>query len=91
MTYLTDQRSTAGSTAFAASSCFVQALCIDSNLEMDWLWLATQNISAIERTYSLRRALAINPDSTLAKQALRGLPDVPSIAVRDFGMVWQHC
>lgn len=91
MTYTTDQRATYSSATFAASPCFVEALCIDSNLEQDWLWLATQNISTIERTYSLRRALAINPDSTPAKQALRGLPELPSVAVMNFGTVWQRC
>ena len=49
---------------------FLQSLQEDSNLEMDWLWLATQVISDGERRYCLQRALAINPGSLLAQRGL---------------------
>ena len=49
---------------------FAQALRDDSNLEMDWLWLATRMRTDSQRVYCLRRALQINPRSALA---IRGL------------------
>jgi hypothetical protein len=59
---------------------FLAWLREDSNLEMDWLWLATQVASSGQRRYCLRRALAINPESRLARRGLRQLeqhPDQP--------------
>ena len=53
--------------ALRPSDLFVQALRDDSNLEMDWLWLYTQVSSTAERRYCLDRALAINPDSEMAR------------------------
>ena len=49
------------------SDLFVQAIREDSNLEMDWLWLFSQVSSTSERRYCLDRALAINPDSEMAR------------------------
>lgn len=49
------------------SDLFVQALRDDSNQEMDWLWLYTQVSRTAERRYCLDRALAINPDSEMAR------------------------
>ena len=46
---------------------FAQALREDSNLEMDWLWLATKVQTESQRAYCLRRALRINPRSALAQ------------------------
>jgi hypothetical protein len=56
-----------------ASHLFVQALHEDSNLEMDWLWYATNMIGDVERRYCLNRALDINPHSILARSALAKL------------------
>jgi len=53
-----------------ADDLFIQGLREDSNLEMDWLWLATQVTSDGERRYCLQRALAINPGSLLAQRGL---------------------
>jgi hypothetical protein len=52
---------------------FAQGLREDSNLEMDWLWLATQVRTDGQRAYCLRRALRINPRSALATRGLRQL------------------
>ena len=52
-----------------ADDLFAQALRDDSNLEMDWLWLATKVQTDGQRAYCLRRAIRINPQSALA---LRG-------------------
>jgi hypothetical protein len=41
-----------------------------SNLELDWLWLATQLSDPSDRRYCLERALAINPQSTVARDEL---------------------
>ena len=57
---------------------FIQAVFDDSNLEMDWLWLATKVTSDSQRRYSLKRALRINPDSELAKRGLRQLRKRPN-------------
>jgi|SRR5215469_18818958 len=59
---------------------FRQAVLEDSNLEMDWLWLATQVSSRRQRRFALERALLINPRSELARRGLRQLsrrPDQP--------------
>src|SRR5688572_12680463 len=53
---------------------FVQALHENSNLEMDWLWYAANMTGDVERRYCLNRALAINPQSSLAGNALAKLP-----------------
>jgi hypothetical protein len=47
-----------------------QAFRDDSNLEMDWLWLATRVESNWLRRYCLQRALLINPHSALARRGL---------------------
>jgi hypothetical protein len=55
------------------SDRFVQGLRDNSNLEMDWLWLANQVSSPSERCYCLERALAINPRSAMARDELAAL------------------
>ena len=52
---------------------FLQMLREDSNLEMDWLWLATQVTSDAQRAYCLQRALAIHPESRLVQRGLAQL------------------
>ena len=52
-----------------APRLFVQALHENSNLEMDWLWYAANMTGDVERRYCLNRALAINPQSSLARSA----------------------
>jgi hypothetical protein len=52
---------------------FAQGLRDDSNLEMDWLWLAIQVRTDDQRAYCLRRALCINPRSALARRGLTQL------------------
>jgi len=64
-----------------SSSLFLQGLREDSNLELDWLWLATQLASQHEQRYCLLRALAINPHSELARRGLSLLPAFESSAV----------
>jgi hypothetical protein len=56
-----------------ADDLFAQALRDDSNLEMDWLWLATRVRTDGQRSYCLRRALRINPRSTLAMTGIARL------------------
>jgi hypothetical protein len=59
---------------------FRQAMIEDSNLEMDWLWLATQVSSPPQRRIALERALQINPGSKLARRGLTQMsrrPDQP--------------
>jgi hypothetical protein len=53
-----------------AAALFAQAVQENSNLEMDWLWLASRVTGTYERGYCLRKALAINPSSELARSAL---------------------
>jgi hypothetical protein len=57
-----------------AAQLFAQALQEESNLELDWLWYAVNMTTDVQRRYCFRRALAINPDSELAKRALAQLP-----------------
>ena len=57
-----------------ASRLFAQALHEDSNIEMDWLWYAANMTGHAERRYCINRALAINPQSSLARSALANLP-----------------
>jgi len=52
------------------SDLFVQGLRDDSNLELDWLWLASQVSRDSERLYCYERALAINPRSAIARDEL---------------------
>jgi hypothetical protein len=56
-----------------ATRLFAQALYENSNLELDWLWYAANMTHDIERRYCLKRAIQINPDSTLARSALAKL------------------
>jgi hypothetical protein len=44
--------------------------------EIDWLLCAAILTTPAKRRYCLERALAINPDSELAKQALASIPAV---------------
>ena len=63
-----------------ANDLFAQALRDNSNLEMDWLWLATKVLTEGQRAYCLRRALRINPRSALAQRGfalLRRRPGRP--------------
>jgi hypothetical protein len=57
-----------------ATRLFAQALHENSNLEMDWLWYAANMTRDSERRYCLNRALEINPESSLARNALAKLP-----------------
>lgn len=65
-----------------ADDLFIQGLREDSNLEMDWLWLATRVTSAGERRYCLQRALAINPESRLARRGLAQLHKHPGKPIK---------
>jgi hypothetical protein len=60
--------------ASEATALFNQAVADNSNLEMDWLWLATQVGRDNEQRYSLERALHINPHSEPARRMLATLP-----------------
>jgi hypothetical protein len=63
-----------------ANDLFAQALRDDSNLEMDWLWLATKVLTDGQRAYCLRRAQRINPRSLFAQRGfalLRRRPGRP--------------
>src|SRR5690349_24711080 len=60
-----------------ASALFAQAVRDNSNLELDWLWLATQATLAAEQRYCYERALYINPASVPARRALKQLPPAP--------------
>jgi hypothetical protein len=55
----------------SAQFCAAQRNC--SNLEMDWLWLATRVDDGAEQRYCYLRALQINPHSELAREGLRRL------------------
>ena len=66
----------------ASAALFAQALHDDSNLELDWLWLAAQVTRTVERRYCLQRALYINPHSEIARQQLLKLRvDMASTAI----------
>ena len=56
-----------------AAALFAQALNEDSNLELDWLWYATQMTSNAQRQVCYERALQINPNSGSAQRALATL------------------
>lgn len=57
-----------------AERLFAQAMQENSNLEFDWLWCASNMTSVAQQRYCYQRALAINPDSDLARRALAKLP-----------------
>ncbi len=61
------------STAMQVSPLLASAVEDGSNLEMDWLWLATKVADRTERRYCLLRALAINPTSEMARRELQRL------------------
>ena len=65
---------------------FSQGLREDSNLEMDWLWLASRVTDDSQRSYCLRRALAINPESRLAERGLAQLRKPPRKPLK---LVWR--
>jgi hypothetical protein len=69
-----------------ATRLFVQALHENSNLELDWLWYAANMTGDVERRYCLNRALAINPQSSLARSALAKLPK-PAEAAGEVAML----
>jgi hypothetical protein len=80
MTTDISQRISKPTTAEPINDLFRQALIEDSNLEMDWLWLATRVSSLQQRRFALERALQINPRSELARRGLIQLsrrPDQP--------------
>ena len=77
---LQDQFVRAGPTI--ADGLFIQGQREDSNLEMDWLWLATQVTSDGERRYCLQRALAINPESRFARRGLVQLRKHPGKSLK---------
>lgn len=52
------------------SELFAAALRDSSNLEMDWLWLATRVASASEQRYCWERALHSSPHSAAALAGL---------------------
>ena len=52
------------------SGLLAQAFAENSNLELDWLWYATQMYDVDERHYCLQRAQHIYPQSTVASQTL---------------------
>ena len=58
-----------------ARSHFVEALRIDPDYELAWIWLATVVENRGQERYCLDRALAINPDS-VAKARRQQLKDV---------------
>ena len=65
---------------------FLQGLREDSNLEMDWLWLASRVSEDGQRRYCFRRALAINPESHLAQ---RGLAQLLQPSRKPLRLVWR--
>jgi hypothetical protein len=52
------------------SGLLSQAFSEDSNLELDWLWYATQMYDVDERRYCLERAQHIYPQSAVESPAL---------------------
>lgn len=63
----------AGIAGAPVSPVLASAVEDGSNLEMDWLWLATKVEAGNERRYCLLRALAINPASEIARRELQSL------------------
>ena len=71
------------------SILFQDALRDRSNLELDWLWLATQVTRAGEQSYCFQQALRINPRSALARRGLGQLAQRPGAPI-DFTAWAQH-
>jgi hypothetical protein len=67
------------SSIFQPSLLLVQAMREISNLEMDWLWLATQLTAAHEQRYCLEYALYIHPQSEIVRAKLARLKHNNSI------------
>lgn len=55
------------------TALFAEAVRADSNLELDWLWLAGQVRDVDQRRFCYERALQINPGSEAARRGLAGL------------------
>src|SRR5215472_8297658 len=79
-----DQTVYSDQTAF--DDLFLQGLREDSNLEMDWLWLASRVTEDGQRRYCFRRALAINPES---RPAECGLAQLLNPRRQPFKLVWR--
>lgn len=60
------------------SPILVEALCSDSNLEMEWLWYACRMPTVAEREYCLKRALHINPNNRSIQDELRRMTTRPN-------------
>jgi hypothetical protein len=67
-------------TPVSTSTLFAQAMRDNSNLELDWLWLAAQVTQVHEQQDCYARALYINPASEPARQGLRRLAARPRTA-----------
>lgn len=76
------------------SAEFAQALEENSNLALEWCWVATKVTHPLEAAYCYHKALVIWPESQEAKQALATLeaartdsnaPSVPAKSGRIFG------
>lgn len=59
----------------SSNDVFNQAVRNDSNLEMDWLWLAKAVSSDAEREYCFNKVLYINPLSIEARRELMALKE----------------
>lgn len=70
----------------SSDTLFMEGLRENSNLEMDWLWLANRVEDAGQQRYCFRRALAINPESRLAQRGLARLLRPPR---RPLKLVWR--
>ena len=64
--------------AQSRSAEFARALVENSNLEMEWRWVATTVSSALEAEYCYHQALVIWPESQEAKQGLAALKTAPT-------------
>jgi hypothetical protein len=60
-------------TVLNPSPLFARCLKENSNLELDWLWAASEVTHEEERAYCLQRALYINPNSRPAWRGLEAL------------------
>lgn len=69
------------------SALFQEALRDPSNLELDWLWLATMVTRSSEQAYCLKQALRISPRSSLAKRGLARVKAAARRAARSEGTV----
>lgn len=75
----------------AAEDCtalFAEAVQADSNLELDWLWLAERVRDAEQRRYCYAKVLHINPGSELARRALAGM-EAQQAPARELAMGWE--